>query len=52
MVEDIISYVYKICEEYKNNAIIENSSLEMKRIEALTYTNENGIQQGYSIHVV
>lgn len=52
VVEDIISYVYKICEEYKNNAIIENSSLEMKRIEALTYTNENGIQQGYSIQAI
>ena len=51
-VEDLIFYVNDICEDYKNNAIIENSSLEMKRIEALSYTNENGIQQGYSIQAI
>ena len=52
MVEDIMSYIYNICEEYKKTAIIENSSLEMKRIEALSYVNENGIQNGYSIQAI
>lgn len=52
MVENIISYIYDICEEYKNTAIIENSSLEMKRIEALSYINQNGVQQGYSIQAI
>lgn len=52
MVENIISYIYDICEEYKDTAIIENSSLEMKRIEALSYINQNGIQQGYSIQAI
>ena len=52
MVEDIMSYIYNICEEYKKTAIIENSSLEMKRIEALSYINENGVQNGYSIQAI
>ena len=49
---DIIEYIHNLCDEYYKQAIVENSSLEIKRVEELEYINENGIQQGYSIQAL
>lgn len=51
-VDDIIDYINDLCMDYSKNAIKENSSLEIKRIESLEYINENGIQNGYSIQAI
>lgn len=50
--QDIVTKIHELSGDYYSNAIIENSELELKRIEALEYTNENGIQQGYSIQAL
>lgn len=49
---DIIEYINNLCYDYYEHAIVENSSLEVKRIKELEYINENGIQQGYSIQAL
>lgn len=49
---DIIEYINDLCDEYYQQAIIENSSLEIKRVQELEYINENGVQQGYSIQAL
>lgn len=51
-VNDLITYVNDICEEYRKIAVIENSSLEMKRVEALEYIDAEGIKQGYGIQAI
>ncbi|MBU1658889.1 hypothetical protein KKG72_07555 [bacterium] len=47
-----IEYINDLCHDYYKQAIVENSSLEIKRVEELEYINENGIQQGYSIQAL
>ena len=49
---DIIQYINNLCYDYYEHAIVENSSLEVKRVKELEYINENGIQQGYSIQAL
>ncbi len=49
---EIIEYINDLCDEYYKHAIVENSNLEMRRVEELEYINENGIQQGYSIQAL
>jgi len=49
---DIIEYINNLCYDYYEHAIVENSSLEVKRVKELEYINENGIQQGYSIQAL
>lgn len=50
--DDIIEFINDITNDYYKKAIIENSTLEIKRIEALEYINENGVQQGYGIQAL
>lgn len=51
-VVDINQFIENICIEYKNQACIENSDLEKKRISNLEYLNENGMQQGFHLHAI
>lgn len=49
---EIIRFIVEVCNNYKDEAMIENSLLEMKRVDALEYTNENGIQAGHTLQAI
>ncbi|MEA2017643.1 MAG: hypothetical protein U9N59_04275 [Campylobacterota bacterium] len=49
---DISDYVYEICETYREEAKIENSILEQKRIDSIEYIDEQGLHQGYLLQSI
>ncbi len=52
-VSDINQMIIIICEEYREEAKIENTDLEDKRLEALEYTDNNNIvHQGYLLQSI
>lgn len=51
-VGDINRFISKLCNEYKKEALIENSILEEKRIADLEYIDKDGLHQGYLIQAI
>lgn len=51
-VPDINGYIQKLTNEYKKEAMIENSILEEKRIADLEYIDENGLHPGYLLQSI
>lgn len=50
--QELFQYFQELCEKYTNNAQIENSWLENKRIENIEYTDSLGRHQGYQIQAI
>lgn len=49
---DINNYIEEVCATYREEACIENSILEEKRIKDLEFIDENGMQEGFHIQAI